>query len=99
MEFTQVEKDYLALYEMDVDSYPSIGAILNRNGGHRITICPCCSVDDFVHVGSCGLIKKYKHTIKKFRYSFALYLGSLEGWVISDDNQHAIEAKRVTDEH
>lgn len=69
----QVQLDYLVLYEIEIDQYPALSPIFNRNEASHLTICPACGIDDFTHVEGCVLIIEYKKTIRNHG-SIAEYL-------------------------
>lgn len=51
------ENIYLSLEACDIINAYEVSRILNGKGYANLTVCPCCHVDDFVHVESCELSK------------------------------------------
>ena len=58
-ELTIDEEVYLALEKLDIEQFDTaLSHFLNSKGYANLTVCPCCRVDDFVHVESCELYEK-----------------------------------------
>lgn len=50
---------YMVLEEMDIETVGEVREYLNTISPN-LTVCPKCHVDDFVHVASCELYKRWK---------------------------------------
>ena len=61
-ELTIEEEIYLALESLDIinPGYP-VSKFFFGCGYANLTVCPCCRVDDFVHIESCELSKINKN--------------------------------------
>lgn len=55
--FTIEENIYISLEACDIINMYEVSKSLNSKGYANLTVCPCCHVDDFVHVESCELSK------------------------------------------
>jgi len=54
------KEDYMFLQKLNKQTDNKLCDVLNRNGGCNITVCPHCSVDDFMHIEKCELIDEDK---------------------------------------
>lgn len=61
-ELTIEEEVYLTLESLDnINTGYQVSRFLNGKGYANLTVCPCCRVDDFVHIENCELSKVNKN--------------------------------------